>query len=244
MNSSPPGSSDLWDSPGKNTRECSHSLLQAIFQTQGLNLGLLHCRQILYCLRHQGRNPKVCVIYRRSINILINMLHIYGTQVLRSWVTFPRSQNRAKNWLQIQWQWTSLVAQMLKNPPAMRETWAWSLGWKRSPGAGNDYPLQHSGLENSMDRRDWWATVHRVTKSQTQLSHFHQWQSLLQGEFLLLHKTSDCDWVHVLPQTPLQKHKTLNTMASWRLLLPYPSFTALNRLIYQEQQFLSKLTSN
>ena len=117
-------------------------------------------------------------------------------------------------------------------------------GLERSPGEGNDYPLQHSGLENSMDRRDYMATVHGVTKSQTQLSHFHQWQSLLQGGFLLLHKTSDCDWVHVLPQTPLQKHKTLNTMASWRLLLPYPSFTALNRLRYQEQQFPSKLSSN
>ena len=32
----------------------SHSLLQGIFPTQGSNLGLLHCRQILYCLSHQG----------------------------------------------------------------------------------------------------------------------------------------------------------------------------------------------
>ena len=31
-----------------------HSLLQGIFLTQGLNLGLLHCRRILYCLSHQG----------------------------------------------------------------------------------------------------------------------------------------------------------------------------------------------
>ena len=31
-----------------------HSLLQGIFTTQGLNLGLLYCRQILYCLSHQG----------------------------------------------------------------------------------------------------------------------------------------------------------------------------------------------
>ena len=32
----------------------SHSFLQGIFPTQGLKLGLLHCRQILYCLSHQG----------------------------------------------------------------------------------------------------------------------------------------------------------------------------------------------
>ena len=37
-------------------------------------------------------------------------------------------------------------------------------------GEGNDYPLQYSFLENSMDRGAWWATVHGVTKSQTRLS--------------------------------------------------------------------------
>ena len=41
-------------------------------------------------------------------------------------------------------------------------------GLRRSPGEGNGYPLQYSGLENSMD-----YTVHGVTKSQTQLSDFH-----------------------------------------------------------------------
>ena len=43
----------LWNSPGKNTGVISHSLLQGIFLIQRLNLGLLHCRQILYHLRHQ-----------------------------------------------------------------------------------------------------------------------------------------------------------------------------------------------
>ena len=37
-----------WNSPGKNTGVGCHSLLQGIFPTQGLNLGLLHCRQFLY----------------------------------------------------------------------------------------------------------------------------------------------------------------------------------------------------
>ena len=40
--------------PGKNTGVGSHSLLQGIFPTQGLNPGFLHCRQILYHLSHQG----------------------------------------------------------------------------------------------------------------------------------------------------------------------------------------------
>ena len=44
----------LWDFPGKNTGVGCHFFLQGIFPTQGSNLGLLHCRQILYCLSHQG----------------------------------------------------------------------------------------------------------------------------------------------------------------------------------------------
>ena len=45
-------------------------------------------------------------------------------------------------------------------------------GLQRSPGEGNDKPLQYTCLENSMDRRAWWATVHEVTKSQTWLSNW------------------------------------------------------------------------
>ena len=37
---------------------------------------------------------------------------------------------------------------------------------------GNGSPLQYSCLENSMDRGPWWATVHGVAQSQTQLSHW------------------------------------------------------------------------
>ena len=43
-------------------------------------------------------------------------------------------------------------------------------GSGRSSEEGNGNPLQYSCLENSMDRGVWWATVRRVTKSQTQLS--------------------------------------------------------------------------
>ena len=39
-----------------------------------------------------------------------------------------------------------------------------------SPGEGNGHPLKYSCLENSMDSGPWWATVHGVTKSWTQLS--------------------------------------------------------------------------
>ena len=52
-----------WDSPGKNTGVGCHFLLQGIFPTQGLNLGLLHCRQILDQLSYD-RRPIGMVRYR------------------------------------------------------------------------------------------------------------------------------------------------------------------------------------
>ena len=50
----------------------------------------------------------------------------------------------------LQYSWASLVAQMVKNPPAMQETWVRSLGWKDPLKKGKATPLQYSGLENSM----------------------------------------------------------------------------------------------
>ena len=43
---------------------------------------------------------------------------------------------------------------------------------KGTPGEGNGTPLQHSCLENPMDRGAWWGAVHGVTKSRTRLSDF------------------------------------------------------------------------
>ena len=54
----PPGSSVRGDSPGRKTGVGSCFLLQEIFPTQGLNPGLLQCRQILYQLSHQG-SPRI-----------------------------------------------------------------------------------------------------------------------------------------------------------------------------------------
>ena len=67
------------------------------------------------------------------------------------------------------------VAVVVKNPPAntgdIRDI---SLipGSQRFPGGGHGNPLQYSCLENHMDRRAWWATVHRITQSQTWLKQF------------------------------------------------------------------------
>ena len=47
--------------------------------------------------------------------------------------------------------WASFVAQLVKNPPAIRETWVRSLSWEDPLGEGKGYPLQYSGLVNFMD---------------------------------------------------------------------------------------------
>ena len=56
----PHGLYSPWNSPGHNTGVGSLSLLQGIFPTQGSNPGLLHCRQILHQLSHQG-SPKIYI---------------------------------------------------------------------------------------------------------------------------------------------------------------------------------------
>ena len=62
----------------------------------------------------------------------------------------------------------SLVFELVKNPPAVRETWVRIPGSGRSPGEGNGYPLQFSALKNSMN-----LIVHGVTKSRTGLRDFN-----------------------------------------------------------------------
>ena len=58
----------------------------------------------------------------------------------------------------------SLVAQLVKNLPANAEDPGSIPGLGTSPRGGNGNPLQYSCLENSLNRRRWWATVHEVMK--------------------------------------------------------------------------------
>ena len=63
----------------------------------------------------------------------------------------------------------SLVAQIVKNLPAMQETWVQSLG-QEDPLKKEWQPSPVFLLGNFTDREAWWALVHGVTKSQTRLS--------------------------------------------------------------------------
>ena len=62
---------------------------------------------------------------------------------------------------------SSLAAQLVKNPPAMRETWVRSLSWKDPLEKGK---ATHSSI---LAWRIPWTTIHGVSKSQTRLSNFH-----------------------------------------------------------------------
>ena len=66
--------------------------------------------------------------------------------------------------------WGFASGSVVKNLLANAEDAGSIPGSERSPGEGNSNPLQYSYLENSTDRGAWWATVHGVPKSGTQLS--------------------------------------------------------------------------
>ena len=62
--------------------------------------------------------------------------------------------------------WASVIAQLVENPPAVRETWVWLLGWEDPLEKGK--AAHASILANSMD-----SIVNGIIKSQTWLSDFH-----------------------------------------------------------------------
>ena len=81
-----------WDSPGKNTGVGCHALLQGVFPTQGWNSHLLHCRQILHCLCHQGSTRHLVDMFAEEIkhthrscsphSLLSSILALLGQAVL------------------------------------------------------------------------------------------------------------------------------------------------------------------
>ena len=70
----------------------------------------------------------------------------------------------------LQYSWASLMAQMVKNLPAMRETWVRSLAWEDPLEEGIAIYYSIFAWRIPMDRRARWATVHGVPKSWTRLS--------------------------------------------------------------------------
>ena len=147
-----------------------HFLLQGIFPTQGLNPGLLHGRQMLYPLSHQG-SPSIS---------LSPFFGGRGRQEYCSGLPFPSPGDLPDPGIKPASLMSPVFAgEFFTTDPlvAQSEESACNAGdlgsipgSGRSPGGGNGYPLQYSCLENSMNRGAWWAAVHGVTKSRTRLS--------------------------------------------------------------------------
>ena len=66
--------------------------------------------------------------------------------------------------------WASLLAQTVKNPPVMRDTWVQSLGWEDPLEEGTATRSSILAWRISMDRGAWQVTVHGVAKSRTRQS--------------------------------------------------------------------------
>ena len=81
-----------WNFPGKNTGVGCHFLLQGIFLTQGLNLGLQHCRKTLYCLSHQGSQKN----YSYSCNCQGSSVHRILQARKLEWVAMPSSRGSSQ----------------------------------------------------------------------------------------------------------------------------------------------------
>ena len=129
-----------WTSPGQNTGVGSHSLLQGIFPTQGLNPGLPQFRQIFYQLSHQ-ESP--------------GFWPSSPTPVL-----LPGKSHG----------WRSLVGcspwSCEESDTTERLDFHFSLSCL---GEGNGNPLQCSCLESPRDGGAWWAAVSGVAQSRTRL---------------------------------------------------------------------------
>ena len=84
------------DSPGQNTGVGSLFLLQGIFQTQGLNPGLPHCRQILYQLSHRG-SPKKETIRKPVFTQVSSKSHLANKLNVMPWNSLPSVDSRELN---------------------------------------------------------------------------------------------------------------------------------------------------
>ena len=78
-----------WDFPGKDTGVGCHFLLQGILTTQGLNAGLLHCRQILCQLSYKGSPLNLA----QEMNYLRQLLHLCRVTTLITWLACFKSRN-------------------------------------------------------------------------------------------------------------------------------------------------------
>ena len=95
----------------------------------------------------------------------------------------------------------SLVPQLVKNLPAMWETWVQPLGWEDSLEEGMKIRSSILAWRIAMDRGACWVTVHEVTKSWTQLKRLSTHKVLVLSELSIYLANIPCG--NPQPSTPL-----------------------------------------
>ena len=125
--------------------------------------------------------------------------------------------------------WRTFQVALGVNPPANAGDPGLIPGSQRFPAEGNGNPLQYSCLGNPMDRGAWWATVHRVAKSRTQLSTHTQ----LSETSLLFLKDLMLPWSLLLPPSLDDTiHKTTSSLGCFWLHLAVSSIQTVSQGTY------------
>ena len=123
--------------------------------------------------------------------------------------------------------WSFPGGSVVKNPSAKAGDTGSIPGLGRSPGEGNDNPLQYS-LENARDRGVWWAIVHGATKHQTWVSHWTTTAARSYGgntvQWLIATRLSPtvfsditvlAEWAMVGTWTPWKSKNTTKQICHW-----------------------------
>ena len=106
--------------------------------------------------------------FRNEPGLVITGKAVQSCKCLYSHMNGDWKQNTKSNIWSVSVWWASPVVQMVKKSACSSGDLGLIPGLGRSPGGGH-YPYQYCCLENSMDRRTWWVTVHGVTKRRTGL---------------------------------------------------------------------------
>ena len=160
-----------------------------------------------------------------------------------SWDTSGPSTSSRLTWWQIFTSycvlWASLVAQMVKNLPAVQETWVRYLGWEDPLEEGM---ATHSSLlawRSPIDKGAWQATAHGVTKSQTRLN---DWAHAL-CSLTLFQLWMDVLWLLSPPLSVLPHlfQFVLSILREWEGLCSDVAFVSLRATTLESAQINSLL---
>ena len=133
------------------------------------------CKNIGKCCTQTDKTHFCTVSLRNLWHADLNAKDIYKVVVVHSisqtWITataiFKNMNCAVSDRIVPCFVGISHVALVVKNQPTNSDS---TPGLGRSSGRGHGNPLQYSCLENPMGRGVWWATVHGITRSQSQLS--------------------------------------------------------------------------